>query len=286
VNDDGYAEFFDTLRFLELFDAAAGCGGSGPDLPGGITVNNEAWADAPGDGTWDVTPPGTDASRVWTFGGVVSPEGVTDGPSALVSEAYVFPAASASGADYENPSRSPSSIEIWFRADSTAAEQALWEAGGAARGAAFTIAGGQIRFDVQNGSATPVRISAPITTGWHQVVGTVDVSSGDLELYLDGQPVASGSTGSADRWAGGNPSGLGQVTSSMVGGLTPAPFSGRIAIYRFYNNTLLTPAQVAQAYAAVIDSAEPCPESVDLNGDGVLDEFDIEAHLIEFTACE
>ena len=95
----------------------------------------------------------------------------------------------------------------------------LWEAGGAARGAAFTIASGEVRFDVQNGSPAPARVSAPITTGWHQVVGTIDIATGAVALYVDGEPVGTVNTGAADRWAGGNPSGLGQVTSSMVGGL-------------------------------------------------------------------
>ena len=286
VNDDGYAEFFDTILYLRRFDAAAGCGGSAPGLPGGITVNNEAWVDTPGDGSWDLAPPGTDVSRVWTFGGALSPEAVFDGPSELVSAAYRFPEASASGADYENPSRSPSSIEIWFSADSTFPEQVLWEAGGAARGAAFTIASGEVRFDVQNGSPAPARVSAPITTGWHQVVGTIDIATGAVALYVDGEPVGTVNTGAADRWAGGNPSGLGQVTSSMVGGLAPAPFGGRIAIYRFYDDTVLSPAEVADAYAAVIDAAPSCPPEADLDGNGVVDTADIELHLQQLLSCE
>ena len=286
VNNDGYAEFFDTLAYLRVFDASNGCGGGGPALPPGITINMEAWSDPAGDGTWDLASPGTDASRVWTFGGNLTPETVSDAPSALIASAYRFPEAAASGADYEDPSRSPSSIEVWFNSDNTTPEQILWEAGGGARGAAFTIANGQIRFDVQNSSPTPVRVSAPITTGWHQVVGTININTGELNLYLDGAPAGTINTGATDRWAGGNPSGLGQVTSSMVGNLTPAPFAGRIAIYRFYNNTVLTPAQVEQAYDAVIEASEPCDPAADLNSDGVVDSADIEQHIIRLIGCE
>lgn len=286
VNNDGYAEFFDTLAYLRVFDANDGCGGGGPALPGGITVNMEAWNDPAGDGTWDLASPGTDVSRVWTFGGNLTPEVVNDAPSPLIASAYRFPEAAATGADYEDPSRSPSSIELWFNADNTTAEQVLWEAGGGARGAAFTIANGQIRFDVQNSSPAPVRVAASITTGWHQVVGTININTGQLDLYLDGQPVGTVNTGATDRWAGGNPSGLGQVTSSMVGNLTPAPFAGRIAIYRFYNNTVLTPAEVEQAYDAVIDASEPCDPAADLNGDGTVDGADIEQHIIQLIGCE
>jgi hypothetical protein len=285
VNNDGYAEFLDTIRFLAFFDAAEDCGGGGPDLPAGVRVNSEAWNDTPGDGTWELAPPGTDGSRVWTFAGPLEPEDVSDGPSALVSSAYRFPAAAAASADYEDPSRSSSSIELWFDADSTSAQQILWEAGGGARGAALLIENGQVHLDVQNGSPSPVRISAPITTGWHQLVATININTGGLELYLDGQPASSGSTGATERWAGGNPSGLGQVTSSMVGNLTPAPFAGRIAIYRFYQNTVLSGGDVQTAYDAVIDAAEPCPGEVDLNGDGVLDGQDLLLHLQQLEAC-
>ena len=286
VNNDGYAEFFDTLAYLRVFDANDGCGGGGPALPGGITVNTEAWNDPAGDGTWDLASPGTDLSRVWTFGGNLTPEAVADGPSPLIASAYRFPEAAATAADYETPSRSPSSIELWFNADNTSTEQVLWEAGGGARGAAFTIANGLIRFDVQNSSPAPVRVSAPITTGWHQVVGTININTGQLALYLDSLPVGTVNTGATDRWAGGNPSGLGQVTSSMVGNLSPAPFAGRIAVYRFYNNTVLTPAEVEQAYDAVIDASEPCDPAADLNRDGVVDAADIERHIIQLIGCE
>ncbi len=285
LNNDGYAEFFDTLRYLELFDAAEGCGGGGPALPGGIRVNNQAWSDVPGDGTWDLAPPGTDASRVWTFGGALSPEAVNDSPAPLIDAAYRFPAASASSAGYEDPSRSPSTIEMWFRATETGTQQILWEAGGGARGAALLIENGQIHLDVQNGSPTPARVSAPITTDWHQVVGTININTGEVRLYLDGQFEAFVNTGGTERWAGGNPSGLGQVTSSMVGGLSPAPFDGLIAIYRFYQNTLLSDSQVTTAYDAVILASEPCPGAVDLNSDGVLDSADILQHLQDLAGC-
>lgn len=286
-NDDGYADFFDVISFLRAFDAAEGCGGTGgPGLPGGITVNNEAWSDTPSDNTWGISPPGTDSSRVWTFGGNLSPEPVSDGPSALVSTAYGFPEAAASGADYEDPSRSPSSIEVWFRADSVSTEQIVWEAGGAARGAAITIGGGQVRLDVQNGGPAPVRAVAAISTGWHQVIAVIDITAGTSKLYVDGVLRDTRNLGATDRWSGGNPSGLGQITSSAVGNLTLAPFAGDIAIYRFYNNRVLSDAQALQAYEAVTLSASPCPGELDLNNNGSLDAGDIEAQVIRLLGCE
>lgn len=286
VNNDGYAEFFDTLAFLELVDAALGCGGGGPALPGGVRVNSEAWNDVPGDGTWDLASPGTDGSRVWTFSGPLSPDAITDGPAPLVNAAYRFPAAAATSADYEDPSRTPSTVELWFRATDTSPQQVLWEAGGGSRGAALLIENGQVHLDVRNGSPAPARVSTPITTNWHQVVGTININTGELRLYLDGQFASSVNTGGTDRWAGGNPSGLGQVASSIVGNLSPAPFDGLISIYRFYQNTLLSDAQVATAYDAVLLASEPCPSDVDLNNDGAADAADVLLHLQALTACE
>lgn len=286
INNDGYAEFFDALRFLEFVDATAGCGTGGPALPAGIRVNSEAWSDVPGDSTWDLAPPGTDNSRVWTFSGPLSPEPIGDGPSALVDAAYRMPQAAATSADYEDPSRTSSTIELWFKATQTTTQQILWEAGGGSRGAALLIDNGQLHLDVQNGSPAPVRVSAPVTTGWHQVIGTINITTGELRLFVDGQFISSQNTGGTERWAGGNPSGLGQVTSSMVGNLTPAPFDGLIAIYRFYQNTLLSDGDVQTAYNAVVQSASPCPSDIDLNNDGQINAADIVLYLGSLQACQ
>jgi hypothetical protein len=287
VNNDGYAEFFDTLAYLRTYDANAGCGGGGPALPGGITVNMEAWRDAPGDGTWDLASPGTDVSRVWTFGGNLSPETVTDGPSQLIAAAYRFPAAAASGADYEDPSRSPSSIELWFNADNTAAEQVLWEAGGGARGAAFTIAE-RARSDSTSRTARRARPSqradhdrlAPGRRHDQHQHRAISLSTSTAPRSARSTPARPTAGRAATRPASG------QVTSSMVGNLTPAPFNGRIAIYRFYNNRVLSPAQVDQAYRAVIEASTPCDPAADLDGNGIVDSADIEMHIINLIGCE
>ncbi|MEL7484738.1 MAG: hypothetical protein AAFN41_10325, partial [Planctomycetota bacterium] len=63
------------------------------------------------------------------------------------------------------------------------------------------------------------------------------------------------------------------------------PFDGHIAIYRFYQNTLLSDAQVATAYDAVILASEPCPDAADLNSDGALDAADILVHLQQLADC-
>ncbi|MEM7756204.1 MAG: sulfatase-like hydrolase/transferase, partial [Planctomycetota bacterium] len=159
VDNNGFANVFDTLAFLRAFDAELGCGVGGGALVPGITVNCEAFSDPAGDATWDVTSPGTDVGRAWTFGAATSPVSTDSDAPPLIALAYEFPDAAASGPDYEDPSRSPSTIEVWFKADDFFGEQILWEAGGGARGAAIWLAGDELRLDVQNGIPTPVRAS-------------------------------------------------------------------------------------------------------------------------------
>ena len=285
LNDDGFADLFDTLLFLRDFDALIGCGES-PALVSGVTVNCEAWADTPGDSLWEVSDPGTDLSRAWTFGAATSPE-ATDGtaPGAITS-AYVFPGAKASGPDYEDPSRTNSTIELWVRPDDFSGDQIIWEAGGGARGGAIWLSGNDLRLDVQNGSPAPVRASTTLTPGWHQIVAVIDIDGAESRLYVDGARRATASLGSTDRWAGGNPAGLGQVTSSAVGNITPADFRGQIAIYRAYNaSRALDDSEVMDAYDAVLNAAVPCDAAIDLDGDGELTGADVILHLQALVGC-
>lgn len=285
VNDDGFADFRDTLAFLRTFDADQGCGGASAALPTGITVNCDATADTPGDGIWDVTAPGTDISRAWTFAGNVSPIATDASAPTPLTLAYEFPEAQATGPDYEDPSRSPSTIELWFRPDDFAGDQIIWEAGGGGRGAAIWLSGNELRLDVRNGTPAPLRTTATLTAGWTQVVAVIDISNSISQLYVNGQFESSVNLGSTDRWAGGNPAGLGQVASTAVGNITPPDFRGQIGIYRAYNNRALPAADVLDAYNAVISAAQPCDPRSDLNGDGSLTSADVGLHLDAVLNC-
>ncbi|MEM0983589.1 MAG: sulfatase-like hydrolase/transferase [Planctomycetota bacterium] len=284
INDDGYADVFDALRFIAAIAAAADCGGgNGPALPGGISVNTVASDDTPGDGLWDVSSPGTDFSRPWSFSASLDPVQVTDGPGGIVS-AYEFPAAAANGPDYEDPSRSSSTVEIWFDPANLSGNKLLFEAGGGARGIALWLSGSQLRFDIQNGTPSPVRASTTITDGWHQVVASIDINAGTARLYVDGQLRDTISIGT-DRWSGANPSGLGQVTGTAVGSITPPNFAGRVAIYRHYNGVALDDALALQAFQAVANASAPCDAELDLNNDNALDGGDITELLNRLENC-
>lgn len=286
LNNDGFANTFDTLDYLWLFDAEAGCGGGGgPGLPSGVSVNTEAWVDTPGDGLWEVTAPGTDLSRGWSFGGSISPVDPAAGAPALFSKVYSFPEAAATGPDYEDPSRSPSTIELWIRPDDFAGSQMIWEAGGSGRGAAIWLQGDELRLDVLNGSPSVRRASTTLTSGWHHIVAVIDINSSTAGLYVDAQLRDSVNLQSTDRWAGGNPSGLGRVNSSAVGGITPDNFRGQIAVYRAYNTRALPQVDVQAAYNTVVLAGTPCDLTLDLNGDGELTASDVLQHLIDLGSC-
>ncbi|MEM1184197.1 MAG: sulfatase-like hydrolase/transferase [Planctomycetota bacterium] len=283
LDDNGFAEIFDTLLYLRRYDAEDGCGVGAVPLVSGITVNCDANLDAPGDSTWEVTAPGTDLGRAWTFGVASTPVATVSAPVSI-PVAYAFPGAAASGPDYEDPSRSPSTIELWINADDFAGDQIIWEAGGGARGGAIWLSGNELRLDVQNGIASPVRASTTLTAGWHQVVAVIDINNAVSRLYVDGALRDTASIGT-DRWAGGNPAGLGQVTSSAVGNITPPNFRGQIGIYRAYNSRALNDGEVSDSYQAVITAVEPCSDAADLDGDGVLTAGDIVTHLQQFGGC-
>jgi arylsulfatase A-like enzyme len=286
LDDNGFAELFDTLLYLRAFDAEQGCGLGGAPLVSGITVNCDAAADTPGDALWEVTAPGTDASRAWTFGAATSPVATGASAPTPITVAYEFPAAAATGPDYEDPSRTPSTIEIWINPDDFAGDQIIWEAGGGARGGAIWLSGTELRLDVQNGIPAPVRATTTLAPGWSQIVAVIDTTNATSRLYVNGTLRDTKALGSTDRWAGGNPAGLGTVSSSAVGSIAPPNFRGQIGIYRAYNaNRALSDAEVAQSYDAVVNASEPCGPEADLDGDGTLTPNDVLLHLQRFNNC-
>ncbi|MEO1510472.1 MAG: sulfatase-like hydrolase/transferase [Planctomycetota bacterium] len=286
VNEDGFADIDDTIRYLDTFDADVGCGQGSVPLVAGITVNTVASADTPGNASCQVTAPGTDLGRGWTFGSSQTPVAAGAGAPGGISLAYAFPGAAATGPDYEDPSRTSSTIEIWVRPDDLSGEQIIWEAGGGSRGAALWLAGDELRLDVQNGSPAPVRATTTLSPGWHQIVVVIDITNSTSRLYVDGMPRDAANLGSMDRWAGGNPSGLGTVASTAVGSITPPDFRGRIAIYRAYNaNRVLSDAEVLDSFNAVFTASDPCDGALDLNSDGVLTGEDVLIHLLNLEAC-
>ncbi len=85
-----------------------------------------------------------------------------------------------------------------------------------------------------------------------QGVGTYDVTSGELELYVNGSSKGT-STAAGGDWSGGDGAALGGRGDANAGGLgggdsDTTGFDGQIALFRAYRNTILTPEQIALNY--------------------------------------
>lgn len=107
------------------------------------------------------------------------------------------------------------SFEAWFKADSTAGAQTIYDEGGYWNGFFVGINAGNLRFTTQNGNTGPKRIDHPFTdtTGWHHVAATFD--SGTMKLYLDGVQVQSSlSTGFSTVGTHGDEPQIGRTTGN------------------------------------------------------------------------
>ena len=132
---------------------------------------------------------------------------------------------------------STKSVELWFRADTVAGRQTLYEQGSISRGLNMYIDGGRLYVGVYNTSDNggdtpwgPVFISTPITAGaTHHAVLVFDRSSNELRLYVDGAlarpgPESASSTTTACRLSAPNAIGL-ATQRGAVG--HPQPFRRR-----------------------------------------------------------
>lgn len=166
---------------------------------------------------------------------------------------------------YENGlgSRGSATFEFWIRVDDTQTNQIVAEFGGSGRGTLFAIGGGNLEFYISGDASAGV--SAPVSTGWQQVVGTFDNTSGAMELFIDGASVATGGVSGINDWAGGNPAGLGNrgaashATGSATFGATvdaDAPFQGLISVYRFYR-WILSSNEIQANYLALNEEPPP-----------------------------
>ncbi len=150
------------------------------------------------------------------------------------------------------------SMEIWFKPDDLTPApnngQILFEDGGGT-GFGFFVADDELRLrKVPGGGAVDSDISGSAGE-FIQAVGTFDVSSGAMELFVNGQSVGDG-TADSGTWSGGDPAGIGTRGAANTGGLgggqqNTESFDGQVAIFRVYNNRVLTADEVQANFDAV-----------------------------------
>jgi len=154
------------------------------------------------------------------------------------------------------------SFEIWFKPSSlTGGQQCLWESGGTGTGSSIALNDSTLSWNVDGGSLvqTASHDISSVAGEFIQAVGTVNLDSNTVNLYVNGLLVDTDNTGTGtfDDWCGTDDGGIGimQGTMGALGG-TWNSFIGDIALFKLYNNEL-TAGEVARNYYAITLIPEP-----------------------------
>ena len=160
-------------------------------------------------------------------------------------------------------------MEIWFKPDNLtptpANGQIIFEDGGGT-GLGFFIdsnalilrkAPGGVLDDITYDLSTDpsgLLLGAP-TAEFIQAVGTYDVSTGAMELFVNGTSVGTASPGGND-WSGGDGAAFATRGEANTGGAgngdsSTESLDGQIALVRVYDNEILTPTQISANFDAV-----------------------------------
>lgn len=144
-------------------------------------------------------------------------------------------------------------FEIWFKPDSLSGTRQIISETGGGTGSGFYLEGSNLRF-YQAPSGTDFSYDITGLEGDFIQAAVTLKPGGEAILYVNGQQVATGTAG-AD-WDGGDPAALGTKGGSNAGGIgggnqNSSPFDGQIAIYRQYNGTAMSAAQVLANYNGV-----------------------------------
>ncbi len=266
-------------------------------LTAGVDFNVDASLDTDGDDRWEDLAGGSGLELLLDTGAsVVRQPGVSGLPG--ISAAYDFPGGqigNAGGAllvstgtstaqtfqnapgDWSNDSVS---FEIWFKPHNltpTAANgQILFEDGGG-RGIGFFVLNNQLHFRNQPGAGSVVADISTISGEFIQAVGTYDVGTSVLRLYINGEFVDE-HIGSGGDWSGGDPAAVGTRGGANTGGIgggqsATESFDGQIAIFRVYHDQLLDDLQVQTNYETVAGPSVTDTATVTISlGGGVIPE--------------
>ena len=243
------------------------------------------------DEAWDGADPGASPAARWESnlgagvswnlsGGADEPLHVGAATGTKLVEAFQFVGGSGrAAASAFLPGRDMNlTAELWVKPTDLAGQEILLEAGGDAGGFSLLLNDNQLRFrmdqDGRPGWTDPEHLEASTTVppellgDFFQVVGTIDLVGNAIELFLNGELVATASTaGDITSWAGGNPDTLGSSNGlgGNIGGADSSDldafgtFEGLIGAVRMHHR-LLTGAEIRASYQA----NQPIPEPVTL----------------------
>lgn len=237
--------------------------------------------------TWNVAddlnndrfwPATQDPGRTWEFASPATARfGPTDFPGAPAW--FRSPAALQASLDTFGGTNLNVSWELVFRPGDLTGSHVLFETGGDGDGTAFVINGSNLEFRVQDAPNADQRVQVmqSLAPGdeekFHHVVATVTLGAAgtsSVSLYLNGGPAVGtqSALGDLNDWAGGDGAALGQINGGITIGLPgEEPFTGDIALLNYYENIVLTEAQVQTRF----DELTNDDGSFDSDSDGLPD---------------
>ena len=257
------------MKFICLFSAVAAAAStclplwSQDALSHLATLNWDAAHDTDGNVTWESEINENENER-WHLGEPTLP---TIGGTNLAGVTAWYPNLNSAKLSVHDTrgnavTQGPASWELIFRPANFEGKHLLYETGGTGDGTAFFLDGNVVSFRAQDDNSNDRRVTLEHTFAageeslFHQVVATVQTGSGgqnEVVLYVNGEEVGRGSApGDLIDWDGGNDAGLGRVNGSTTNGDTDfVAWDGDIAAFRFYEDLILTEAQVARAYQSL-----------------------------------
>jgi len=300
----GYGTFDGEIAIFRLYDKALtatqiqNTHDTAYGVKTGQRINLDANTDYDGDGAWEDTITSPDARSGALYGDVARIGGPQDGgsdvslPTAHINYAYQFDGdgdvvdlGDLNGLKTNNVeiSKLDTTVEMWFKADGLSnGPQVLWETGGGT-GASLTLLDNVLQWRVRGGNdnklASVTYDITDISGDFIQVVGTITTSGKTIELFINGESIGIGTTtDNIGDWDGGDDSCIGGNGSAVntendnLGGFGNGfnfdggygSFDGEIAIFRIYDDTILTADEVMGNYTAIV----PEPGTVGLLGLG------------------
>ncbi len=234
------------------------------------TLNWDAAQDRDGDAFWQSVV-NAESDQQWALPGPTSPVTGASNLSGVTAwyAAPEFTMLSIQDTRTGAPTTEDVSWEFAFRAINFDGKHVLFEVGGNGDGTALVLDGSELAFRVQDANNDDQRIIVPhpLTANdlnvFLHVVITFHPGPGDETeaiLYVNGLEVGRATTaGGVNDWAGGGDSGIGVVNGNLPTGdnSETEPFDGDVAFLRYYEETLLTEAQVLEAFDAIAGGGDP-----------------------------
>lgn len=227
-------------------------------ITSGVNLNFTADSDPAGDSTWDSN---VQTGFDFNFFTNVSGNMVSEPQNPGITKTYAFPTSFGTGANNTNlqvfgGSNSDATFEIWFKADDHSGDHILYETGGTTDGFQISVSDNWIIAAALDNGTDKMQVAAVVEDmrdRHHQIVVTLDFdgSGANLNLYFDGQYVATDLNEPFADFSGTDGGGLAKQNGSSPFSGAYTPFNGNIAIFRYYYDKVFSSQEVLENYNAI-----------------------------------